>query len=142
MIVCRACGKKKKVQRMPKHHATWECSTCAGARAGARVSIACFHCQRTIRLRPSRVEPSDYFLCGPCGRVYGTRPLDGLRQPGQILVHKMNAAGEMTGFDIRFPTEEEAAAVERARHIRDLGLAQLQQERARKAGLPLHHHWN
>lgn len=142
MIVCRQCGKKKKVQRMPKHQSDWECSTCAGARAGARVSIVCFHCDKAIRLRPSRVVPSDYFLCGPCVRVYGTHPLAGFRQPGQILIHKMNAAGEMTGFDLRYPTEEEAAAVERARHIRDLGLAQLQQERARHAGLPLHHHWN
>ena len=142
MIVCRQCGKKKKVQRLPKHHATWECSTCAKARAGHTVAIACLHCHKEIAIRPSKVEQSDYYMCGHCVKLYGTKPLDSLRQPGQILAHKFNAAGEMDGFDIRYPTPEEAASVERARLIRDIGMAQLQRERALKEGVPLHHHLN
>jgi hypothetical protein len=34
---------------------------------------------------------------------------------------KLNAAGEMTGFDIRYPSTEEAASVQRAVAIRDAG---------------------
>jgi hypothetical protein len=142
MIVCRQCGKKKKVQRLPKHHATWACSTCAKARAGRKVSIVCFHCRKEISIRPSRVEQSDDFLCGHCVKLYGTKPLDGFRQPGQILVHKLHAAGEMHGFDMRYPTPEEAAGVERARLMRDIGMAQLQRERSLQQGVPLHHHLN
>lgn len=142
MIVCRGCGKKKKVQRLPRHHATWECSTCAKARAGQKVSIACFCCHKEILIRPSKVHQSDYYLCGRCVKTYGTKPLDGLRQPGQILSHTFNAAGEMDGFDLHYPTPEEAASVERARLIRDIGMAQLQRERALKHGVPLHNHLN
>ena len=126
---------------MPRHHATWECSTCQKARA-PKITLTCWHCHKDIAIRPSKVRGYTYYICGHCVKVHGSKLLDHLRQPGQILVHDFYAAGEMHGFDIRYPTEEEAAGVERARHIRDLGLAQLQQERARKAGLPLHHHWN
>ena len=122
MIVCRQCGKKKKVQRMSKHHATWECSTCQTARA-AKVTLACWYCHKTITIRPRSVRQHAYYLCGYCVKVYGSSVLHGERQPGQIMVHDMNAAGELDGFDLRYPTEEEAEAVERARHIRDLGLA-------------------
>lgn len=142
MIVCRQCGKKKKVQRLPKRHATWECSTCAKARAGHKLTIACWHCHKEIAIRPSKVQPCDYYVCGHCVKLHGTQLLDGLRQPGQILVHIFHAAGEMEGFDIRYPTPEEAASVERARRIRDLGLAQLQRERMLQHGIPLHHHLN
>jgi hypothetical protein len=142
MIVCRQCGKRKKVQRLPRHHATWECSTCDKARAGRKVAIACFHCHKEISIRPSRVEQSDYFLCGHCAKLYGTKPIDGFRKPGHILVHKWNAAGEMNGYDIRYPTPEEAASVERARLIRDIGMAQLQRDRALERGVPLHNHLN
>ena len=88
--------------------------------------LFCFHCRKEVSIRPSRVEQSDYFLCGHCVKLYGTKPLDGFRQPGQILVHKLHAAGEMHGFDMRYPTPEEAAGVERARLMRDIGMAQLQ----------------
>jgi hypothetical protein len=142
MIVCRQCGKKKKVQRLPAHHATWECSTCAKARAGHKVAIACFHCHKEIAIRPSKVCQSQYYLCGRCVKLHGTHPLDGLRQPGQILIRTLNAAGEMEGVDLRYPTREEAASVERAKLIRDIGIAQLQRERALQEGMPLHHHLN
>ena len=100
MIVCRQCGEKKKVQRMPKHHATWECSTCAKA-ARARTKghyCACLYCHKSISIRPqSASSPSAYYLCAVmCVKVYGTqRPLMAAHQPGQILVHDMNAAGEL-----------------------------------------------
>ncbi len=74
--------------------------------------------------------------------MYSPTPLAGLRQPGMILVHKLNAAGEMNGFDIRYPTTEEAANVEPARLIRDIGRGQLQRDRALERGIPLHHHLN
>jgi hypothetical protein len=136
MIVCRHCGKKKKVQRLPKHHATWECSTCKGTRV-AKVVLGCFHCQKTVSLRASQVQHSDYFLCGHCVNLYGTKPIDGFRQPGQLMVHKLHAAGELNGYDIRYPTPDEAASVDRAKLIRDIGIAQLQRERALTQGVPL-----
>ncbi len=72
--------------------------------------------------------------------MYGTKPLEGLRQPGQSLAHTLKAAGDMDGFDLRYLPPEEAASVERARLLRDIGMAQLQRERALKHGVPIHNH--
>lgn len=122
MIVCRTCGKKKKVQRLAQRQDSWACSTCQKARV-TKVTLACWSCKKTIAIRPRSVRQRDYYLCGHCVKVHGSRVLDPLRQPGHILVHDRNAAGELDGFDIRYPTDEEAASVARARQIRDVAIA-------------------
>ena len=121
MIVCMDCGKRKKVQnpKRPK----WRCKACIRKRSGGYIEIQCFDCQKTIEIRKSKVRKSDYYICGRCFKHNHTKSIDIFRETGQILSIKFNAAGEMNGFDIRFPNEEEKESLERAKNLVDCGIA-------------------
>ena len=103
-IACNKCGRRKKIQRLGKR-ASW---TCSGCPKGLRVLVSCFRCKKTEFVRACRVVASDYYLCGPCEKS-GHEDIEG-------------PAGEMNGFDIRYPTPEEARSVERAKAVLNAGL--------------------
>ena len=116
-IACNKCGRRKKIQRLGKR-ASWTCSGCS---KGPRVLVSCFRCKKTVFVPACRVVASDYYLCGPCEKS-GHEDIEGLKNPEQIIIWKVNAAGEMNGFDIRYPTPEEARSVERAKAVLNAGL--------------------
>lgn len=122
MIVCMDCGKRKKVQnpKRPK----WRCKACINKKhPGRKIEIHCFDCQKTIEIRKSKVRKSDYYICGHCFKHNHTKSIDIFQETGQIIIIKFNAAGEMNGFDIRFPTDEQKADFERAQNLVDCGIA-------------------
>jgi len=131
MIGCSKCGKKKKVQRLPASRTTWKCSACRKPLTPpAKAEVQCFICANSVFLRESKINKSDYYICGPCCKHGRHRLLDNLRPEGFILVHKMNAAAGYTGFDIREPSDEEWASVQRAKRILELELQQYREGRS------------
>ncbi len=81
-------------------------------------------------------------ICGNCFKHHRTASIDIFRETGQIITVKLHAAGEMDGFDISFPTDEQKRAVERAKTIRDCGIAQRTVEQKLKQGEQLNPHLN
>lgn len=140
MIVCSDCGKRKKIQNPSRPN--WRCSTCSKKRQGDKLEIQCFDCRKTIEVGKSKIQKSDYYICGSCYKHHGTNSIDIFREREQILTHKFNAAGEMNGFDISYPTAEQKESVEKAKLIRDCGLAQNQVEQKLKRGEQLNPHLN
>jgi hypothetical protein len=90
-----------------------------------KITIACAGCGRTQQLRPSKLLNCDYYTCGtssPCkANPDWKHPA---RPEGFIMRIHMNAAGAFTGYQIMPATEEELAAIARARAIRDEGVRQ------------------
>lgn len=113
---------------MPKRFSHWKCSGCQKKRQGGSIEIDCFDCRKTIQVNNRKVDKSDYYICGTCFKNNHTNSIDILREPEQVLICKLNAAGEMWGFDIREPNAEQIAAIERAKYLRDCGLAQMKEK--------------
>ena len=130
MIQCRECGKRKKVQRLPGNRTAWRCSACRKPKTPAvKTEVRCYICAGSVFLRASKIEQSDYYVCGPCCKSGKDRLLRNLMPPGHIIVHKYNAAAGFKGFDIREPRDEEWLSVQRAKQILELGLQQNREER-------------
>lgn len=140
MITCSDCGKRKEIQNPNRQN--WRCSTCSKKRQGGKIEIQCFDCRKTIEVGKSKVEKSDYYICGNCFKHYRTASIDIFRETGQIITIKLHAAGEMDGFDISFPTDEQKRAVERAKTLRDCGIAQIIVEQNLRQGEQLNPHLN
>jgi len=140
MITCSDCGKRKKIQNPNRQ--SWRCSTCSKKRQGGKIEIQCFDCRKTIEVGKSKVEKSDYYICGNCFKHHRTASINIFRETGQIITIKLHAAGEMDGFDISFPTDEQKRAVERAKTIRDCGIAQRTVEQKLRQGEQLNPHLN
>jgi hypothetical protein len=140
MIVCNGCGKRKKIQN--PNRPNWQCSTCSKKRQGGKVEIQCFDCRKTIEVGKSKINVSDYYICGTCYKHHATASIDIFREPAQILIRKFNAAGEMHGFDIRFPTDEQKESLERAKTLRDCGIAQMRVSKKIEQGEKLNPHLN
>jgi hypothetical protein len=133
MINCVDCGKRKKIQT-PNFVKTWRCTTCRkktqSVNRSEKIEIQCFDCCKTIKIRKASLQVSNYYICGNCFKNNGTNSIDILREPEQIIIWKMNAAGEMNGFDIRYPTDEEKAQTEKAELILSEGLRQIEADKS------------
>ncbi len=140
MIVYSDCGKRKKIQNPNRQN--WRCSTCGKKRQGEKIEIQCFDCRKTIEVGKSKVEKSNYYICGNCFKHDKTASIDIFRETGQIITIKLHAAGEMDGFDISFPTDEQKESVEHAKLLRDCGLAQMQVGQKQTRGEQLNPHLN
>ncbi len=91
------------------------------------IEVACAGCGRTQRLRERKVVLCDGYTCGFGG--------DCVKNPGFILPtvpdgcvrHIVpHAAGAFSGYNTRFATPEEAAAIARARDVLLRAKAQFQ----------------
>lgn len=94
------------------------------------VRAVCSFCgkENSQACRPSKIRKCDYLMCRDC-RKSGVKVE---RAAGEIEIRTMDAApGDWTGIDVRKPTEEEQRSINRAKMIRDIGIAQLKADKAK-----------
>jgi hypothetical protein len=84
---------------------------------GPRTTLVCKGCGDRLEVRAACIrrnfdERPGYFLCNVCDRTYRHERAD-----GEILLHHYPSIGRFTAYTVRRATEEEAAAVSRAKAL-------------------------
>lgn len=86
------------------------------SRRAPKTTVACAACGASVTMRTARLRTTDYYLCGPCGRVPAYKHP---AVPEGIRIVELNAAGSFTGFTLGPATPDAAASLARARRLRD-----------------------
>jgi hypothetical protein len=84
--------------------------------------IACAGCGRVQRLRERKIVPCEGYTCGIAGCVKNPQFRLPTIPEGCVRHIITNAAGAFNGYNTRFATPEDQAALARARNILKLGL--------------------
>lgn len=87
------------------------------------IEVVCDGCGRTQRVRVSKIVPCQGYTCS----LSSCKQNQDFKLPevphGFVRSITMNAAGGFSGWAIRLATDEELESIERAKAIRDAGIA-------------------